>query len=253
MLAHKSEYDIFNYHYPIVQATVRGKTVTIKREGKRRERRSANTEREKIKIFSAKSRGRLALLVLETKMEFRSLLTLTFGNAYSMDGRITKKLLNRFLCWLRTLGQLEYCWFLEWQTRGAPHIHILLNWQHSCRRHKQIALEWARLNQKTLGLDDKDTGKIRAQHKRPEVWENVRSKDGAARYVVKYALKAYQKIAPKEYYNVGRFWGASRSVRQSVPDGQTIDCDEDELRRWLAINGQHAANWEVLPGVIFRR
>lgn len=253
MLAHKSEHDIFNYHYPIVQATVRGKTVTIKREGKRRERISANIEREKIRIFSAKSRSRLALLVLETKMEFKSLLTLTFGDTYPVDGRTTKKLLNRFLCWLRTLGQLDYCWFLEWQKRGAPHIHILLNWQHTHSRHKEMSCGWARANQKELNLSDSDTERIRVQHNRARVWENVRTEEGAKRYVLKYALKTYQKMAPKKYFNVGRFWGASRGVRRAVPPGVELDCDEDELRNWLAARGQVAANWEVLPGVIFRR
>lgn len=254
MSQHPTREDIFNQYYPVCQAIVRGKTVQVKREGKSGGGGGSETQKRRgVRKFTTRSKTRLAFLVSETETEFASLLTLTFGENYPRDGKDTKKLLNGFLTWLRAVGDVDYCWFLEFQNRGAPHIHLLLTCHHEEELHGKIAENWARSNKRNLGLSEGQASKIKTQHKRPQVWEDIKSRDGAIKYVTKYALKSEQKIVPKHYRNVGRFWGASQAVRKSVPEGIEIDVTEDELRDWLAVHGQVTANFQVLPAVIFRR
>ncbi len=242
--------------YPVGGALVRRKTMIIKREGKRTDADGLRPrKRGNVKSFSKKSKAQLALVVTETTVSFVSLLTLTFGLEYPKKGKITKRILNSFLTWLRTTqeGGIDYCWFLEWQARGAPHIHILLDFARSECVHEKVAIRWASLAKKALALSDSQASKMRQQHRRLSVWEDVRSKQGAERYVVKYALKSDQKKVPSSYENSGRFWGTSRNVRAKIPEGIEFECDEDELREWLALHGQKSANWENLPKILFLR
>ena len=247
---------IFNNYYPVSTAVIREKTIVVKREGRYRYNdKLVEAKRAEIAGFSTKSRILLALVITETKVKFLSLLTLTFGATYPLDGKVTKVLLNRFMVWLRSVEkrEIDYCWFLEWQSRGAPHIHILLDFSHSEELHIKVAGNWSKALAETLDLSAKEASKVKRQHQRASVWEDIKSAEGAARYVTKYALKPEQKAVPKKYVNPGRFWAASRRVKKSVPDGLEVDFTEDELRQWLADREQKAANWSTLPKVLFLR
>lgn len=58
--------------------------------------------------------------------------------------------------------------------------------------------------------------------------ERLRSARGGAFYAVKYAMKMKQKAVPRDYRNVGRFWGNSRGVKPE-PE-KTLQCTEDDIR-----------------------
>jgi len=68
--------------------------------------------------------------------------------------------------------------------------------------------------------------------------ERLRKQDGARRYAVKYAGKMKQKHVPKDFRNVGRFWGCSRAV-VPAPEAE-VQCTEDDIRGLLE-------GWEYAP------
>jgi hypothetical protein len=87
------------------------------------------------------------------------------------------------------------------------------------------------------------------QHRRKVVWEGIRKEDGALRYALKYAAKTKQKIVPKNYRDVGRFWATSRDVKPK--GGVEVPLNEREVRELLNSIGRDFNKWEVLPKIIF--
>lgn len=218
------KWDIINSVYPIsgvnihkggmqVIRTAKGKVGTVKRP-------KAN----KVYRLSKKSLCRLAFLASTSNIKFKSLLTLTYERIPT-NGREVKEQLNSFLTFLRRRFKhfkIEYLWFLEFQKRGAPHFHVLLNIKSTIVSRETILRKWVDItggSEKALKV---------ALHKTS--WDDIRLEDGAKRYALKYALKQEQKIVPKEYRDVGRFWGNSRGVK-SPPEIENWPISENELRR----------------------
>ena len=244
---------IISQAYPIVQATIRENTITIKRDCLLQARPNQHTRRNHITKLTHKSLSRLARTVTETEQPLSSILTLSYGPTFPSDGKQVKRQLNTFLSWLRSKGLTDYVWFLEFQRRGAPHFHVLCGWDYDRTLHDQIATRWATILARDMNLSDQEKKAIVRQHKRARTYEAIREKDGAARYAIKYACKLEQKLVPILFSNVGRFWGASRSIVSQISPGQIVDITEDELRQWLADRCQDTANWLHLPEIIFIR
>lgn len=186
-------------------------------------------------MLSRKSRKRLAFVANNTRVVFRTMLTLTYPSTFPCDGKQVKQNLNTFLVWARRrFKRPSYLWFLEFQRRGAPHIHILLDTplpQNSKERtavYSDVAQKWY----ETVKSEDE---KHLAAGTRTE---RIRKPDGAARYCLKYAYKTKQKCVPAAFQNVGRFWGCSRDVTPT--DVRTIPMDELTVRAILA-------DWEYCP------
>lgn len=180
---------------------------------------SVETTRTEIKEFSKASRHRLAFVAANTDIDFTSLITLTYPRAFPNDGKDVKRNLNTFLVALRRkVKTLEYLWFLEFQKRGAPHIHILVRGMRVHRATQNWLSEtWYKI------CATGDILHLRAGTR----LELIRKPDGARHYAVKYAHKTYQKKVPKRYRNVGRFWGHSKAVKPVV---QSIHrCTNDDL------------------------
>jgi hypothetical protein len=192
--------------------------------------------RSSITEFSKRSRQRLAFVACNTSVKFRTMITLTYPKEFPTDGRRVKANLNAFLAALeRHQGRRpSYLWFLEFQIRGAPHYHILLDVPMPTRPvdiknfRNWVAETWYRV------VDSGD-------HKHREAGtrtERIRKRDGAARYAVKYSMKMKQKACPPDYRDVGRFWGCSRDV---VPtECREVRCTEDDIRAVLD-------EWPYLP------
>lgn len=185
--------------------------------------------------FSYKSRQRLAFIAANTAVRFLTMITLTYPAAFSQDGEAVKKHFHAFLTFCRRdFGKPSYLWFLEFQKRGAPHFHLLLDYPLprtsvlvSAVRFR-VAATWYRI----VGSGDE---KHLAAGTRVE---RLRSSLGGARYAVKYAFKMRQKLVPKPYQNVGRFWGCSRAV---IPQALAmVNCTEDDIRGVLQ-------DWQYAP------
>jgi hypothetical protein len=164
------------------------------------------------------------------------MICLTYPKEFPTDGLKVKEDLHRFLGWLRRdTGRCSYLWFLEFQKRGAPHIHIMIDVQFP--RDKPEALKAFRFRvsatwYRHVGSED---------YKHLQAGTNVqriRKKDGARFYCVKYASKMNQKRVPEAYQNVGRLWGASRNVKPE-PLGY-IRATEDDIRETIR-------EWEHKP------
>lgn len=162
---------------------------------------SSGGARKEIVELTRESLGRMVFLLQNTETRFLSMVTLTYPGDYESDGKVVKGHLNRFLSWARAKGFGRYVWFLEFQRRGAPHFHVLLE-NDATEYREEISRRWY------AAVGSGDEKHLRAGTNT----ERLRSEDGAARYAAKYASKIEQKRVPIEYTNVGRFWGASRDV-----------------------------------------
>lgn len=186
-------------------------------------------------MLSKKSRQRLAFVANNTRIVFRSMITLTYPKEYPTDGKSVKAHLNAFLVWARRrFVSPSYLWFLEFQKRGAPHIHILLDYpmpQDDVQRFnlfQSVSKKWYET------VDSGDLLHLMAGTR----CERIRKPDGAARYCLKYAYKTKQKCVPVGFRDVGRFWGCSRDVPPEV--ARVWPIDELSVRSVLS-------DWEFCP------
>lgn len=197
--------------------------------------------------------------------EWLSLLTLTYGSNYPLDGRRVKDDWNSFVTSMRRqFGPFDYFWFLEFQTRGAPHFHVGLSIGPPCDADRVIMADiWSRIAEKynmpfsrckwlegalCFVTEEGTRDPVRRNHCRRQMWEKIRAKDGAIRYVVSYAAKPHQKKVPKEYQGVGRFWATSKNVK--LPEGLTMGATEAQIREILPYIRPDMEGWEVLPKII---
>ncbi len=207
--------------------------------------------------FSDRSRKALARTVFATDVVFKSFITITYPAVWPEDGKQVKSDLNRFLTWLRDNYETEYIWWLEFQKRGAPHMHILTTIIYPGKAaHNKFAKAWCKAQRMTPADKLYDTrlkkhysvmDRCERFHRRPKQWEAIRKEDGARRYALMYALKPLQKQVPLRYQNVGRFWASSKGVTQSVQPLGEVELDGDDLRAWLEYKGHSAAKMPFLP------
>lgn len=222
----------------------------------------ARGDRGKITHLSPRARSHLAFICAATSIEFRSIMTLTYGKFYPLDGAAVKGHLNLMLIWLRAAYPgFSYVWVLEFQQRGAPHVHILtslsepLEWQR-----REFAHKWSGYSSKfNTNLEDERTEadtvserrKVYQVHRHPKSWEAIRRPDGAVRYMLKYCLKMSQKQVPTSYQDVGRFYGYSRDVKDNISVEARLRLDDEGLDLILETMGHKTAKWDIPPKYIF--
>jgi hypothetical protein len=151
--------------------------------------------------LSDKSRRRLALVARNVE-GLTHLVTLTYPRdhrAVVPDGRVLKVHMAALRKRLVRRGR-GGLWFVEFQDRGAPHVHILLNGGVPGR---ELSAWWYEI----VGSGDE-------RHLRAGTGiEKLRLADGAARYAAKYASKFEQKLVPAEFQGIGRMWGLFGGVK----------------------------------------
>ena len=226
-------------------------------------KRHSVPKRGKITHMSSKSNARLIATVQTTDVQFNSMITLTYPAVYPKSGFSVKADIRYFLTWLQRQSPTEYLWFLEFQQRGAPHCHLLVEQDIlSPRVTVRSGIKWTEIiadrdvflrECEEVGLSyGQEVSKSLSVNTHPKFWELLRSGEGAKRYVTKYAAKSMQKEVPSDYQNVGRFWACSERVSERYnSSGIEIDVSDDELRDYLARHGHAAADWDVLPKIIF--
>lgn len=248
-----------NTCYPIVKVQIYERGLVLMRESLLQGRSRGN--RRDITQFTKSSYIKLAFLAANCPIRFQSMLTLTYGEQFPIDGEIVKRHLKNMMIWLvRRFGRFSYIWFLEFQRRGAMHIHVLTTLPEPGEtRRRMMAQKWVAIQE----LQDWPYSRIRDKklfhvkqssldfNEHPTVWEKIKNKEGDARYAVKYATKPHQKHPPLWVKNVGRFWGMSGDCRVGTPIN-VVDTWEDDIRMFLRGINHPCADFPVLPKFILK-
>jgi len=167
--------------------------------------------RGEVREFSADSRARLNWVATQADVEWKSMITLTYAKHYPKKFKDFKADLNYFLVAMRRrLVPVKYLWFMEFQSRGAVHFHILLT-------KPPVRAHWEYLSPKWCGCVIGWGGKAEwarwfNSFNRGKFWIEADKPGGLARYASKYALKIDQKKLPDSITGAGRFWGCSRGL-----------------------------------------
>lgn len=174
---------------------------------------NAPSPRAAIFEFSDKSRAHLDHICCNSGHLVQSQFCLTYHEQIPNDGEECKRHLDKWLkSYRRRFPAGLYLWVLEFQKRGAPHFHVFLSVPVDRKMQKKLAMSWARI---TRGSFEKYDKVQYWWHCRPDNFKEWKMNDG--KYVMKeYAVKHAQKDVPKEFVNVGRFWGCSRGM-QPIP------------------------------------
>lgn len=137
-------------------------------------------KRGKIVAYSPSAARRFRHLLRNTTVRFRAHLVLTYGASWPSDGHVLKRHLRALVQVLRR-RKCKGVWKLEFQKRGAPHFHILLDKPVS---HAVVRQAWRRI----LGASDGGTwyGRTRCSF---------------------YLAKQSPTPPPPTLRNVGRFYG----------------------------------------------
>lgn len=228
-------------------------------------------KRREIKALSRRSLDRLSLVALSTSHLYKSILTLTYGQEYPMSGREVKLHIKKVLQWLSVRGCKDYLWFLEFQDRNAPHIHFLLDfdqtkidsyhkdlacfWAHQASTHnwKYCSIKWNRKQRKLIRYGKKNyrtRDAVYSVNSHPQHWEILRSKDGGARYAMKYAMKKEQKKVPSQFVDIGRFWATPQHLSLPKLVKTWTYTDEEGALRMCEMMGRDFSNWAYLPKII---
>lgn len=243
-----------NYLYPITSVLVhRNGHLSVKRSPRFKPTDRSIGNKGKIRKLSKKSLRRLNHIMQCTSTEFKSMITLTYGRYYPREGTIVKQDLKHMMYFVKSVSE-SWLWFLEFQKRGAPHIHILTTVPYILpSMHLRLAYRWVirqadspyfQLAVKPDEIYERLKDMV-VFNMRPEAWEVIRKKDGARRYVSKYASKQEQKAVPVNYQDVGRFWGCSKDVREI--EGVEVELTVDELMLLLEQHNHKCKDMDVLP------
>lgn len=200
-------------------------------------------KRGQIKKFSFGSVKRLRFLLrnIVHKMEYEA--TLTYPNEFPNNGLLVKEHFHKLRQRLNYYGY-KFVWVLEFQERGAPHFHLLLNKEI---REEELAKMWFKI----VGSGD-------LKHLKHGVHvDKIRSKDGMAKYFATYIGKQEQKNVPLGYQNVGRFWGSSIELLEctikkyygNVEDIQELKKQLRPIRRWFDGQKRSWSNKRKFTGV----
>lgn len=114
-----------------------------------------------------------------------------------------RKRLDRFLS-AANVGRWSALWFLEFQRRGAPHVHLLL---YGCKVPPQLLRSlrsWCGPAWSEIVGNPSDHEKRKHERAGTRV-EFMKAEHFG--YAVKYANKTEQKEVPTYFRDVGRFWG----------------------------------------------
>lgn len=189
-------------------------------------------KRNNIIGFSKQSSKRLKFHMNNTSTDFKNMITLTYPKDFPSNGREVKYHLNRFTKELKKRG-INYTWVIEFQKRGAPHFHFLTDKRWADKY--EISLTWFNI------VNSRDQKHLKAGTK----VEKLRlGAVGAKSYIRKYVNKQDQKEVPKEYNEVGRFWGNSKEEYKK----EVYEIDENEAISIKNFYEIYQSTWLIKKG-----
>lgn len=190
---------------------------------------------------------RLRHVVANCQVQFACMVTLTYPAEWTRDGKAVKAHFRAFSKRLkRKFPEVAGVWFMEFQLRGAPHYHILLNlkiWEmgklvERTRRHNKLGkrkyrtVVWVQEMLSSWWYDIVESGDEKHLRAGCAV-EVIEEENGAIRYTASHASKPHQKRIPIDYQDCGKLWGVIGGVR-AVPL-EIIPCDSSEIFAVLGV------------------
>ena len=187
-----------NGDYPVTHVRVYRRTTVLLKRAPLPSKNRLLEPRGCISTFTMRSRQRMIFHALNSVNDWLSMVTLTYPLQWPSDGKIVKKHLQEILrgCKLRSFSVL---WVMEYQTRGAPHFHLLCSVPPS-------HTGWMRpLWSHALDTDDRRHLK-RGFHVTP-LQHSQENNLGMCVYLATHGAKKHQKTVPPGVTNSGRWWG----------------------------------------------
>jgi hypothetical protein len=157
--------------------------------------------RGEILKFSYEAEKRMRLMLEDTADVWNFMAGVTYPAEFPTDGKRVKKNIHALKEWFKRQGVKDIAWCLEFQARGAPHVHFLLS---SDVDKEKFSAAWYKI------VGSGDLLHLAAGTS----IEPVRSKEKARTYFLSYARKRKQKDVPENFKNVGRFWGCTRKAEE---------------------------------------
>lgn len=143
-----------------------------------------------------------------------------------LDGRETKKHLNKFLNALRRkFPGIKYGFVEEFQENGNPHYHLVFD---RFIDKDWLSLVWNRSNESNKVSEEGGKKNLRAGTQIDTIYNGP----GLMNYISDYLSKARQKKIPEGYLNtVGRWWGMSQGLMREYSSVTVIQySDSNEAR-----------------------
>jgi len=202
--------------------------------------RGKKGNKKAIKELTKGSLKRLAFFGSNTAQRFYTMVTLTYPQNHTNDGKLVKRHFNTFLTALRYKRKnIKYFWYLEFQFNGSAHFHIFLSTKYL--HYKWIAETWNRI----VSPDDADHLVAGTSI------ERIRDRNGANKYIVKYGMKTWQKLVPLLYQFVGRFWGFSQGIEPKIQHEIQVT-GYDDARYWLRFwSNAHLVNHDLIISTLW--
>lgn len=165
--------------------------------------RPTKVKRGRITRLSPASRRRLQITARNLQ-GLTTFVTCTYPSEFPGDGREVKRHFSLLRKWLVRRGAAGI-WLLEFQERGAPHLHAFIT-----KHVDELALQraWSLIAYGMPSDSEIDPPQLlRTQ------CERIRSKTMPGAYAAKYGAKLQQKDVPEQFRNVGRFWACFGGLR----------------------------------------
>lgn len=148
----------------------------------------------------SKESVRRCKLVLESNIDlFNFEAGVTYPSEFPLDGKIFKKHLILLKKWFHRHGVDVLFWYVEFQRRGAPHIHFYLS-------SGVDKISFSKFWYKVVGSGDL-LHLVSGTH-----ISVIRNREKMSSYCIGHVGKTAQKTVPKNFINVGRFWGCTNKA-----------------------------------------
>jgi len=183
------------------------------------------TKGSKIKEYTPRTAVRLNLHLSEFSEKYKHEITVTYPAEFPTDGLIVRKHRHELIRRIKRFGVKHYTTCLEFQERGAPHIHILVDKWINYRTLKHMWFDIVgsgdpyHLEAGTSIRDIQDITKTRI-------------------YMSAYARKKDQKDVPAGYENVGKWWTSNDSAKP-----HEIESCEYETQREMHRENRQITRW----------
>lgn len=194
-----------------------------------------NPNKKKIKEYTPRTAQRLSLHLSEYSPLYKWETTLTYPAEFPCDGKKVREDRLAILRILKRESIKEYTTVLEFQLRGAPHLHIL--------HDRYVPYAW--LAEQWYNVVKSGDPK----HLKAGTCENPINDETLTRiYMSSYAKKKDQKLVPEEYKEVGKFWTSNRSTKPSeieVCEYSTVremNRESRNMARWRKAKKREAEN-----------